>query len=119
MDGVWNDPPQLEVIQACNILCESRFSSNGRKAVFGIVGKWPRNPELEELTFLGVTSLDDNEKFLSENTMKAGAGSRFAELEYANSAVEGEWRWDHDHPAYVSEVEEYRANDLPLRISSR
>lgn len=63
------------------------------------------NDELGECFFLGSESVSRKESGLAQLIINGGVGARYANLRYASSAAEGEWRWQHDRNAFEDEHE--------------
>lgn len=115
LDGVFERMPTAEEVRATNILLESRFAFDGRQSVFGVFRDWWTSEDLAELTFLSKAHVNRDERRLADIVLGHKVGAVSGPLSIANSAVEGEWRWVHDHAALVSEQDEMKEKRLAIQ----
>lgn len=104
LDGIWTNPPSLVDVLGASVIVEHRFAWRGKKATFGVNAEWWHpDQDLQDLVYLGVGKITADERSEAATILGFGVGSRFATINSANHAAEGEWRWKNDHEAFVEE----------------
>jgi len=103
LDAVWWHQPSLSEVARCKIMQEQRFYSSGKRAVWGVDTDQWNTANLDEMTLLGTIPTDGEEAELRDKIFHYLTGSRFTTLNYANIAVEAEWRWKNDRETLIAE----------------
>ena len=106
LDGIWPEAPTLKEVRASSIISQHRFAHSGRPAVFGVTREWWQpDKDLEDFRFVGIQGISSTERSFADAIAHFAVGSRFATINSASHAAEGEWRWSNDRQAFVEEDE--------------
>lgn len=117
LDGIWSSPPSFKLARAATILRERRFAHTGRPAAVGVNAEWWATDSLQDVVLLGNDRLSTDEKIIADKYARRALRISYSTLHFANYAAEGEWRWAHDHDAFVAEYELKKAKQEAERAA--
>lgn len=108
LEGVFPAPPTLDEVRGLGPLVQKRFGFGQLTAFQRMSKNPPKNfatcsarsdwqPDLLEFALVGSLPVTDEEKDLCEKN------ASFSVWRFASANAEGEWRWEHDKEALLSE----------------
>lgn len=103
LNKVWTTPPTLSMVCKVGMLHQKRFSHTGKLAAYGVNTEVWALSDLDNVSLLGVKKLSRDDESLGTKILDYSVGCSYSTLRAANYAAEGEWRWEHDHDAFVVE----------------
>lgn len=115
LSGTFETIPTLEQAASSEILRMNRLAHKDVEAVFAFAKNWWSEMELTELTPLGHLPVSSEDYNRAQSHFAHAAGTIWSGLRFADYAVEGEWRWEHDRARFMEEQEKIIAREEAKR----